>query len=286
MKTEAIVATESSLVQASGRKSAETALPRIVTTSWDDGDPLDLRVATLLAERHIPATFYISLKSHVDAGHRACPMSLDEMRALDAQGFEIGAHGVSHPNLAQCPSARLAVEVESSKKRLEDDLGKSVSMFAYPRGRHNANVIAAVKRAGYTGARTTAMMGRQLTFDPFRMPTSLQVYPHTRLDYFRNLGRAWDIRRSWFYATHLRCARNWIELAKTLFDSVRRGGGVWHLYGHSWEIEEFKLWGGLEEVLDYVAHQPGVAYLTNGDTVQMRRNALTCVSYAPQPITR
>jgi len=33
----------------------------IITTSWDDGHPLDLKLAELLGEYDIPATFYISI---------------------------------------------------------------------------------------------------------------------------------------------------------------------------------------------------------------------------------
>jgi hypothetical protein len=132
------------------------------------------------------------------------------------------------------------------------------------------------------GARTTAMLGCELEFDPFRMPTSVQVFPHSRFDYFRNLARVWDLGRTWAYATHLRCARNWVELAKILFDSVLRSGGMWHLYGHSWEIEEFQLWDSLREVLDYVAGRPGVSYVSNGDAVHMRTNELAGAARCPQ----
>jgi peptidoglycan/xylan/chitin deacetylase (PgdA/CDA1 family) len=290
MKIETVVATNNTLLQPPTQVQemslAEKPLTRIVTTSWDDGDPFDLRMAEWLAAREIPGTFYIPVKGHVQGHHRTCRMSLAEMLELNSQGFEIGAHGVSHPNLPECDEQQLIVEVESCKKRLEDDLGNGVSMFAYPRGRHNKKVIAAVKKAGYAGARTTAMLGSQLIFDPFRMPTSVHVYPHTRLEYVRNLARAWELGRAWMCATHLRCASNWVELAKLLFDSVLRSGGIWHLYGHSWEIEELRLWGGLQEVLDYVAKRPGVTYVSNGAAVQMRTSQLagvTCAAPATTP---
>jgi peptidoglycan/xylan/chitin deacetylase (PgdA/CDA1 family) len=197
-------------------------------------------------------------------------MGMAEMLELDAQDFEIGGHGVSHPNLPDCDEKQLAVEVESCKTRLEDDLGKRIFMFAYPRGRHNKRVIASLKRAGYAGARTTAMLAHSLRFDPFRMPTSVHVFPHTRIEYLRNLARVWNLRRTWVYATHLRCANSWIEFAKLLFDAVLAHGGLWHLYGHSWEIEEGRLWDGLKQVLDYVSNRPGVLYLANGPIVNLR----------------
>jgi hypothetical protein len=48
------------------------------------------------------------------------------------------------------------------------------------------------------------------------------------------------------------------------FDYVLTHGGVWHLYGHSWELDDFRLWDGLRTMLDYVALRDGVQYLTNG----------------------
>lgn len=238
----------------------------IVTTSWDDGAQFDLRVAEILAERRLPGTFYIPVNSH----HRSPRMSLAELLELDGQGFEIGAHGVTHLNLPDCNNKQLTIEVESCKKRLEDDLAKSVRMFAYPQGRHNGRVVAAIKQAGYSGARTTAMMARDIKFDRFRMPTSVHVFPHSRLDYLRNLTRVWGARRTWVYATLLRRADTWIEFGKLMFDAVLRDGGMWHLYGHSWEIEEMGLWDGLKEILDYVSNRPGVMYLANGPIVDMQ----------------
>ncbi len=242
----------------------------IVTTSWDDGDPHDLRVAELLAARKLPGTFYIPVKGHVKSHHRYQRMSPAQMRELDCHGFEIGGHGVAAPNLPSCNQEQLIVEVEGCKKCLEDDLGKRVAMFAYPRGRHNKKVIASLKSAGYAGARTTAMMALDLDFDPFRMPTSVHVFPHSRIDYLRNLVRVWNLGRTWVYATHLRCGNNWVEFAKLTFDCVLADGGLWHLFGHSWEIDELRLWDGLAEVLEYVSQRPGVRYLANGPIVNLQ----------------
>jgi peptidoglycan/xylan/chitin deacetylase (PgdA/CDA1 family) len=212
-------------------------------------------------------------------------MRCAEMLELDSRGFEVGAHGVSHSHLTQCDKQQLILEVETCKKRLEDDLGKSISMFAYPRGEHNRQVIATLKQAGYAGARTTAMLGRGLTFDPFRMPTSAHVFPHTRFDYLRDLAGAGDLSRAWVYARQFRYAPNWVGLAKSLFDSVLRDGGLWHLWGRSWEIEELRLWAGLKEVLDYVANRPEVSYLSNGGVVRARANKIAGTARSPQPIT-
>jgi len=70
--------------------------------------------------------------------------------------------------------------------------------------------------------------------------------------------------------TQLWQVESWVELAKILFDSILLGCGVFHLYGHSWEIDELGLWDDLEEVLNYVAHRGDVLYLPNGKALEYR----------------
>lgn len=241
-------------------------LLRIVTTSWDDGDPRDFRVAELLHARNLPATFYVPITGH-HAGHA---LGRSELRTLDGEGFEIGGHGFSHRILPQCSRTVVIREVEVCKHNLEDILGKEVRMFAYPRGRHSSVAVRSVKRAGYAGARTTEMFSLGLHFDPYRMPTTIHVFPHSKSEYIRNMARAVDLGRAWRYLPQLWQVESWVELAKILFDSILEDSGVFHLYGHSWEIDELGLWKDLEEVLDYVSNRKGVLYLPNSKALEYR----------------
>ena len=132
------------------------------------------------------------------------------------------------------PSAspkQLIVEVESSKKRLEDDLGKCVSMFAYPRGRHNRKVIASLKQAGYAGARTTAMLARELKLTLSECRPPYMSFPIPGLNIFATLPGS-GISGA-LGTCHLSSrAKNWVELAKSLFDTVLRTAD----YGTSMDI--------------------------------------------------
>lgn len=240
-------------------------MPVIVTTSWDDGASADLRIAELLAAHNLRGTFYVPIKGH----HASDRMSNSDLCSLVEMGFEIGAHGISHPNLTECNPAGLSYEVSYSKRCLEDELGHEVRMFAYPQGRYNRKVIMSLKQAGYWGARTTRMLARDLNFDPFQMPTSVQAYPHSTSAYLRNLSRAFSIGRATEYLARLKQSRTWVELAKGLFDAVLRDGGIWHLYGHSWEVDELGLWSSLEEVFAYVSMRPSVLYLTNSNVLTL-----------------
>jgi len=62
---------------------------------------------------------------------------------------------------------------------------------------------------------------------------------------------------------------NWLELSKRLFDSALETGGMWHMYGHSHEIEQLGLWHELEEILDYVGNREQVTYIPNGDLISL-----------------
>jgi peptidoglycan-N-acetylglucosamine deacetylase len=240
------------------------SIPRIVTTSWDDGDPQDLRIAEMLRARGLRGSFYIPI-----IGYDGRP-TLDSkgLRTLAAQGFEIGAHGVSHHTLPKFRAKELRREIRICKERLEDILGDEVRMFCYPKGRYSARVIREVTKAGYRGGRTTEMLGHNLDFDPYRMSTTLQVYPHTKTQYLKNMARSLHFARALDWAAHFWRAGTWVELAKRTFDRVLVEGGIWHIYGHSWEIEESNLWTGLADVLDYVSRQQGVLYVSNVEALK------------------
>lgn len=230
---------------------------RIVTTSWDDGDCADLKIAELLQSRRISGTFYVPIS------YRERPLGHSELRALASEGFEIGAHGCSHRHLRGLPPWELAQEVEPCKKILEDVLGREVEMFCYPCGRYDANTVRALQNFGYKGARTVRMLATRPTFNRFEMPTTLQAFPHVPLTYLKNVARACTLESWQSCVVQIPRLGRWVDLGKRLFDSVSQNGGIWHLYGHSWEIERLGLWGDLREILDYVCRHDGVQYVPN-----------------------
>jgi len=229
----------------------------IVTTSWDDGDFADLKLAELLYSKGVRGTFYVPI-SYQDR-------SLDhsQLRTLASAAFEIGAHGCSHKHLWGLPPQELVQEVQPCKRILEDILGREVEMFCYPRGRYDANVVRAVQEAGYRGSRTVRMLATQPIFKPFEMPTTLQAFPHRPFTYLKNAARARSLESLQSCFVQMPRLGSWVELGKRFFDAVLENGGVWHLFGHSWEIEQLGLWDDLCEILDYVCRREAVRYVPN-----------------------
>lgn len=230
---------------------------RFVTTSWDDGDCADLKLAELLRSKGIHATFYIPIN------YREKRLGHGDLRTLASEGFEIGAHGWSHRHLWRLQPEEVSQEVRPCKHVLEDILGKQVEMFCYPCGRYDTNAVRALQEAGYRGARTVRMLATRPTFNPFEMPTTLQAFPHAPFTYLKNVTRARSVESLQSCFVQMPRLGSWVELGKRLFDEVLEDGGVWHLYGHSWEIQMLALWDGLRELLDYVCRRDAVRYVSN-----------------------
>ncbi len=235
--------------------------PAIVTTSWDDGYPADLKVAEMLADRALPGTFYVPF-----CGPDLKPtLTGSEVRNLHKAGFEIGAHTLTHAVLTDLSVASAATEITASKDQLQQRLGAPVSMFCYPRGRFNSTIVAQVKTAGYIGARTTEMLRLGSGSSPYTMPTTLQAFAHPSIDYFKNTVRHGSLSSMFRYRRELQVGIDWVQLGKFLLDRVLREGGVFHLWGHSWEIEGNRDWSRLGELFDYMSGHSTVQYCNNRD---------------------
>jgi peptidoglycan/xylan/chitin deacetylase (PgdA/CDA1 family) len=226
----------------------------IVTTSWDDGHRLDLRVAELLRDYQVPGTFYVSPR---DSEFKPDDL-LMRCDILDlSAGFEIGAHTLTHPRLTKVSAAAARDEIAGSKSYIEDITGRPVNSFCYPYGMFDAMHVQMVRQAGFSYARTVQRFSRDTGDDPLRAPTTVHAYSH-RVDIpqavalgKRNPLSAWSM-----YA-------HWDQMAERVFDEVLAKGGVFHLWGHSWEVDKNNDWYALRRVLDYISQRPEVTYLAN-----------------------
>ncbi|XAL99608.1 polysaccharide deacetylase family protein [Phycisphaeraceae bacterium D3-23] len=221
-----------------------TAPHAAITTSWDDGHPLDLRVATMLVEHGLAGTFYVPRQW-------ARPTMPDaQLRELVDAGFELGGHTIDHVVLTDTPDDEAAAQIKDSRTWLTDVAGRDCTMFCPPTGRFNAHHAAMIAQAGYTGFRTVELWStdtpRPYTNGLLEMPTSLQAQPHGRLPVLRNIAKrrsAANLMR--FY--RLGRSGDWLMQLERLATHVEAHGGVLHLWGHSWEIDEFKQWDRLDE---------------------------------------
>jgi peptidoglycan/xylan/chitin deacetylase (PgdA/CDA1 family) len=234
------------------------------TTSWDDGHPLDRRLAELMARHGIAGTFYCPLRNL-----EGLPvMQAADLRALDA-AFEIGSHTLDHAYADRMPAARWSEQVLQGKQQLEAVLGHAVAGFCYPGGKLAPGSRAAVAAAGFAYARTTENFRADGGADPLRLPTSLQFYPHPRRVLLGNLvaRRHWGLRLA--LASTCLGPGGWEPRLRRALQACRGPGALFHLWGHSWEVERLGLWPQLDRFFAHVAATvPPDARLTNHGTLR------------------
>lgn len=121
-------------------------------------------------------------------------MSDEQVRALAAQGMEIGAHTVSHPILARIDQATAAREIGESKQLLERITGGAVSSFAYPNGRpgkdYGREHVDMVRSAGYASAVSTAWGCVTSHARPYELPR-IAPWGATQFRYLLRIARSY-----------------------------------------------------------------------------------------------
>jgi peptidoglycan/xylan/chitin deacetylase (PgdA/CDA1 family) len=220
----------------------------VITTSWDDGHPLDFRIAELLARYAIPGTFYIPLRNTRPT------VSSSQIREL-AKFFEIGAHTVNHVRLVELDPEHARSEIVESKRRIEDILGRPCPIFCFPGGAYSDRHLTIAKEAGFTAVRTVELLSLnrpRMTQGIAVIPTSVQAYPHRYTTYLRNSAKRLSMQGlgNLFWRG---MSKTWPQLAEVLLKRASLRGGVFHLWGHSWEIDQRQEWKALGKVLELMS---------------------------------
>lgn len=76
-------------------------------------------------------------------------LTLDEIGEMREHGVSFESHTYSHRDLRMLGDQELRTELQRSREALSDLLRAPVRYLAYPRGRHDARVREAARRAGY-----------------------------------------------------------------------------------------------------------------------------------------
>ena len=250
------------------------AAPLVITTSWDDGHPCDMPLADLLERFRLSATFYVPRYSQR-------PTLADGDVCRLSQRFELGAHTVDHIRLTTLSDATARQQIVASKAWAEDLSGEPCLMFCPPQGAFSQQHLQMFEEIGFVGYRTVefgSLAGPQPRGGCLEMPTTVQAHPHSVGVYFRNAVRRRRVSSVLFTLLNARSS-SWTERAGLLLAKARAVGGVFHLWGHSWEIDENDQWGPLEDMLRLLSElvAAGLATTsTNGQLCDPTPAAATC----------
>lgn len=156
-----------------------TLLPKNpIIITFDDGWGSQFTYAfPILQKHHYTATFFVFTNPIGRHGF----LTWGQLRTLRNAGMTIGSHSRSHPFLTKITPEALWKEIHDSKTTLERHLGIVVHQFAYPFGIYNPEIVALVKKAGYTSARGDLVSGEQsadqrYTLSALNAPTSLDAF--------------------------------------------------------------------------------------------------------------
>jgi len=154
-----LAATEAAAVL-SGRREE---VGRSVVLTFDDGFRSVREAAfPVLSEYGFVATVFCAAGYVGRQSEWACEpaipafdlMSWADLAFLASQGWEIGAHTVSHASLPELPAARAREEIAEGRRILQEQTSCAVDSLAYPFGRFDEQSVGSVAAAGFTSAWT------------------------------------------------------------------------------------------------------------------------------------
>jgi peptidoglycan/xylan/chitin deacetylase (PgdA/CDA1 family) len=138
------------VVPADWRGEADPARPTVAITFDDAFASVIDNALPELAKRNLPCTIFVPSGVlgrrpdwAMEGGADRTEVVVEAARLKDLSGplVTIGAHSVSHPRLTSISLERARAEITGSRDTLAGLIGSAVTLFAFPYGDYNANVV-------------------------------------------------------------------------------------------------------------------------------------------------
>ncbi len=200
---------------------------KALTFSYDDGPKSDMRLIELFNKYGVKGTFHLN-----GIKYRGLTESeLNDFATL-YKGYEISCHTLRHGFPTQMPEISLVNETLGDREILEKIAGYPVKGMSYPYGDYDDNVINILKACGIVYSRTTRSTGN------FKLPQN-------------------------FLEWHPTCHHGG---ALALCDTFLEKGGLFYIWGHSFEFNTEEKWRLEEELLEKLSgREKEIWYASNID---------------------
>ena len=186
-----------------------------VCLTFDDGCETDLiAAAPVLREAGFNATFYLT------AGFIDKPgfLSVAQVRALDAQGFEIGCHSMTHPYLSDLAEPELKREMIDAKLLIEGIVGHPIHHFSCPGGRYDQRTLQMAHNAGLTTLANSEFYANTAATNPYELGR-VAMLRDLSIGHFARICRGQGLWRERLQLQARRTAQR--ALGNRAYDSVR-----------------------------------------------------------------
>ena len=167
-------------------RALEPLPEKVVVLTFDDSVASHATfVAPLLKKHGFGATFFITegFEFLVDKEHY---MTWEQIKALDADGFEIGNHTRKHAGVAKQTREQLEADVAHIEQQCEKyDIPRPTS-FCYPGYQTNDAAVQLLRERGYKFARAGGSRAYvPATDDPLTLPQAFDGKPESTLEQFK-----------------------------------------------------------------------------------------------------
>jgi hypothetical protein len=217
----------------------------LIAFSWDDGAVEDLKLMDLSLKYKVPGMFFIPA---TNPERRV--LSSENIKKIDSNSFEIGAHTYSHKYLSKLPLNEAQQEIVSGKDYLMQLLGKEVDHFCFPGGKYNSELINMTRR--YFSSARTADTGALIEKDSFLIRPAIHFYDRGKLSLLYNSVKNMSLICPAIVKNIFE--DRYFDLLKKIIESLNNYEGTHRMivWGHSWEIEQFSLWDDLDDFFQWL----------------------------------
>jgi peptidoglycan/xylan/chitin deacetylase (PgdA/CDA1 family) len=216
-----------------------------ISFSWDDGSIEDLKMMDLSLKYDVPAIFFIPVTNS-----ERSVISKSEVKTIAGNGFEIGAHTYSHSYLTFRSLTEADIELTTGRDFYEQLLGKEIQHFCFPGGKYNDDLVAMAKT--YFKTARTADTGAIIKKNAFLIKPTFHFYNRGKKSILYNSLKNSSVVS--YLAMRNILSRGYFNFLKNIIADLNKYPETHRviIWGHSWEIEHFSLWGELDDFFQWL----------------------------------
>jgi peptidoglycan/xylan/chitin deacetylase (PgdA/CDA1 family) len=217
----------------------------LIAFSWDDGAEEDLKLMDLSLKYNIPGMFFIPATNT-----ERKVLSRENIKIIDKNGFEIGAHTYSHSYLTFLSLEKANMELTSGKTYYEQILGKELQHFCFPGGKYNDDLVAMANK--YFVTARTADTGAIIRTNEFLIKPTFHFYNRGKKSLIYNSFKNSSVISNMTIRNIF--SRGYFNYLKNIIADLNHYQETYRIiiWGHSWEVEQYSLWNDLEDFFQWL----------------------------------